>query len=113
MRPGGAGAFSDGLLNLHPSIGGDLEGLAKGEAWRLIDEVDSAFLSYGAPDKLLESAEDDEELLRRKAAASGARFVPIKQRHMGSDKTPQIIAAFKEDLERKGLNFCSAAGWLT
>ena len=102
---GGAGAFSDGLLNLHPSIGGDLEGLAKGEAWRLIDEVDSAFLSYGAPGKLLESAEDDEEQLRRKAAASGARFVPIKQRHMGSDKTPQIIAAFKEDLERKGVEF--------
>ena len=102
---GGAGAFSDGLLNLHPSIGGDLESLAGSEAWSLIDEVDAAFLRYGAPSMVLESSEDDEERLRRKAAAAGARFVPIKQRHMGSDRTPEIIAAFKRDLEHKGVEF--------
>lgn len=102
---GGAGAFSDGLLNLHPSIGGDLESLAGSKAWSLIDEVDAAFLRYGAPGTVLESSEDDEELLRRKAAAAGARFVPIKQRHMGSDRTPEIIAAFKRDLEHKGVEF--------
>ena len=46
---GGAGTYSDGLLNLHPAIGGDLERLAGDEAWNLVDEVDSAFLRYGAP----------------------------------------------------------------
>ena len=102
---GGAGAFSDGLLNLHPTIGGDLESLAKSEAWRLIDEVDSAFLRYGAPNMVIESSEYDKEQLRRKAAAAGARFVPINQRHMGSDRTPEIIAVFKMDLERRGVVF--------
>lgn len=102
---GGAGTFSDGLLNLHPAIGGDLEHLAGGEAWGLIKEVDSAFLRYGAPEKVLEPSEDDIEMLSRKAAAAGARFVPIRQRHMGSDKTPEIIAAFKRDLESKGIKF--------
>lgn len=102
---GGAGAFSDGLLNLHPAIGGDLEHLAGDKAWDLIDEVDSTFLRYGAPSRVLEPSEDDAEMLKRKAAAAGARFVPIRQRHMGSDGTPRIIAAFKKDLEQKGIKF--------
>lgn len=102
---GGAGAFSDGLLNLHPAIGGDLEHLAGDNAWDLINEVDSTFLSYGAPSRILEPSEDDAEMLKRKAAAAGARFVPIRQRHMGSDGTPRIIAAFKRDLEQKGVKF--------
>lgn len=102
---GGAGTYSDGLLNLHPSIGGDLKGLAGDDAWDLIDEVDSAFLRFGAPNKILEPSSDDAEMLKRRAAAAGARFIPIRQRHMGSDRTPEIIAAFKKDLEHKGIKF--------
>ena len=102
---GGAGTYSDGLLNLHPAIGGDLERLAGDEAWNLVDEVDSAFLRYGAPGLTIEPSEDEAETLKRKAAAAGARFIPIKQRHMGSDKTPLIIEAFKRDLEQKGVKF--------
>lgn len=45
---GGAGTYSDGLLNLHPAIGGDLERLAGDDAWNLVAEVDSAFLRYVA-----------------------------------------------------------------
>ncbi|MHB8117704.1 MAG: NAD(P)/FAD-dependent oxidoreductase [Methanothrix sp.] len=102
---GGAGTYSDGLLNLHPTIGGDLMHLAGDNAWDLVNEVDSAFLRYGAPNQILEPSEDDAEMLTRKAAAAGARFVPIRQRHMGSDRTPEIIAAFKRDLEQKGIKF--------
>ena len=102
---GGAGAYSDGLLNLHPTIGGDLKHLAGDDAWNLVNEVDSAFLRYGAPDQILEPSEEDAEMLKRKAAAAGARFVPIRQRHMGSDRTPKIIATFKRDLEKKGVKF--------
>lgn len=102
---GGAGTFSDGLLNLHPAIGGDLQGLAGERAWRLVEEVDSAFLRYGAPEGIQMATPEDEEMLRRKAAAAGARFIAIRQRHMGSDRTPQIISAFKRDLERGGVRF--------
>jgi uncharacterized FAD-dependent dehydrogenase len=102
---GGAGSYSDGLLNLHPNIGGDLENLAGDQAWDLINEVDSGFLGYGAPNQILEPSEDDVEMLKRKAAAVGARFMPIRQRHMGSDRTPVIIARFQKDLEEKGIKF--------
>jgi uncharacterized FAD-dependent dehydrogenase len=102
---GGAGTYSDGLLNLHPAIGGDLEHLVGSRAWELVDEVDFVFRSYGAPGEAQAPTPEDEEMLRRKAAAAGARFIPIKQRHMGSDRTPQIIAAFKQDLEHRGVRF--------
>lgn len=102
---GGAGAYSDGLLNLHPTIGGDLKRLAGDNAWDLINEVDLGFQGYGAPNEILEPSEDDAEMLKRKAAAAGARFVPIKQRHMGSDRTPNIIARFEKDLKQKGIRF--------
>jgi uncharacterized protein len=102
---GGAGAYSDGLLNLHPGIGGDLEKLAGGEAWKLIEDVDETFLRYGAPDKILEPSPQEAESLLRRAMAAGARFIAIRQRHMGSDKTPEIIEAFKDDLEGMGVKF--------
>jgi len=102
---GGAGTYSDGLLNLHPAIGGDLERLAGSRAWDLVEEVDFVFRSYGAPEESQAPTPEDEEMLRRKAAAAGARFIAIKQRHMGSDRTPQIIAAFKQDLEGRGVRF--------
>jgi len=106
---GGAGTYSDGMLNLHPGIGGDLERLAGNEAWRLIEEVDSAFVRCGARDQVLEPPAEDVEDLKRKAASAGARFVPIRQRHMGSDRTPAIIVAFKRDLELKGIRFLTGA----
>jgi uncharacterized FAD-dependent dehydrogenase len=102
---GGAGAYSDGLLNLHPTIGGDLKHLAGDKAWNLVNEVDSTFLRYGAPNQILEPSEEDAEMLKRKAAAAGARFVPIRQRHMGSDRTPEIIAKFKRDWSRRVSSF--------
>jgi uncharacterized protein len=102
---GGAGTYSDGLLNLHPLIGGDLVKLAGEDAWNLIEKVDSTFLRYGAPKETIEPTPEDAEMLGRKAAAAGARFIAIKQRHMGSDKTPEIISAFKRDLEQNGVKF--------
>jgi uncharacterized FAD-dependent dehydrogenase len=109
---GGAGTYSDGLLNLHPLIGGDLSKLAGKDAWNLIEKVDSTFLKYGAPKEAIEPSPEDAEMLGRKAAAAGARFIAIRQRHMGSDKTPKIISAFKSDLQQHGVKFllnCSIA----
>jgi len=108
---GGAGAYSDGLLNLHPGIGGDLSKLTGSqlEAWKLVEEVDSAFLRYGAPAETQEPTPEEAQRLRHRAAAAGARFIAIRQRHMGSDQTPKIIAAFKCDLERRGVKFMLGA----
>ena len=104
---GGAGTLSSGLLNLRPDVGGDLVPLFKNEkvAWNLITYVDNIFLQYGAPSKLYEANQDAVEGLERKAAAVGVKFIPIPQRHIGTDNAPKVISNFKEDLEKKGVVF--------
>ena len=99
---GGAGGISDGKLNLHPKIGGDLtEFVSDKEAYDLIDRVDEIFVKHGAPEEEELSAD---ELLRR-AAASGIEFLPIKQRHIGSDRLPALINSIKRELENGGVKF--------
>lgn len=52
---GGAGAFSDGKLNLSPDIGGFLgKYVERGKLLELIDYVDRVYLEFGAPNKLFE-----------------------------------------------------------
>lgn len=103
---GGAGGLSDGKLNLRPDIGGDLEEfVSQEEAWDIINEIDQFFLRHGAPDELYSPNEEQIADILRKSAASGIKFIPIVQRHMGSDKTPAIIESIKKELENKGVKF--------
>jgi hypothetical protein len=103
---GGAGGLSDGKLNLRPDIGGDLEEFVSSEdAWKIIGEIDQFFLMHGAQDDLYSPVEEEISDILRKSAASGIKFLPIAQRHMGSDKTPAIIESIKNELESKGVKF--------
>jgi len=104
---GGAGALSSGLLNLRPDVGGDLVSLTRNEeeAWNLVSYVDSLFLKYGAPSQLHGIDLEASAELERKAAAVGIKFIPIPQRHLGSDLAPKVIQAFKESLEHMGVSF--------
>jgi len=103
---GGAGGLSDGKLNLRPDIGGNLEEFVSNEeAWSIINEIDQVFLKHGASEELYAPDEDKISPLLREAAASGIKFIPIVQRHMGSDKTPPIINSIKDELEDKGVFF--------
>ncbi len=104
---GGAGTYSDGTLNLRPDIGGDLaEQTGDPEyAWELVDHVDKVFVRYGAPEQLYIPRGEEVELLKRRAAAVGARFIEITQRHMGSDNAPRVIGNFEKDLMDRGVEF--------
>ncbi|MCZ7385820.1 MAG: NAD(P)/FAD-dependent oxidoreductase [Candidatus Methanoperedens sp.] len=104
---GGAGTYSDGTLNLRPDIGGDLaEQTGDPEyAWELVDHVDKVFVRYGAPEQLYIPKGDEVEQLKRRAAAVGARFIEIIQRHMGSDNAPRVIGNFEKDLKERGIEF--------
>jgi len=104
---GGAGTFSDGTLNLRPDIGGDLAELTgdKGVAWDLVKYVDDVFVRCGAPAEVSAPKDSDIEALKRRAASVGAMFIEIKQRHIGSDNAPVVIANFKHDLDEKGIGF--------
>jgi len=101
---GGTGGMSDGTLNLSPFIGGDLtEFVGKREADRLIEYIDSVFQKHGAPKKMYGEDTPGTEELARKAAAADVKFIPIRQRHMGSENLPDIINSFQRDLEEKGV----------
>ena len=104
---GGSGTFSDGTLNLRPDIGGDLSqftGDSK-SAWDLVDYVDRIYLKFGAPAELQGNNENEVYDLKRKSAEAGIKFIEIKQRHMGSDKSPEVIKNFANYLRSKGVEF--------
>lgn len=104
---GGAGTYSDGTLNLRPDIGGDLKEQTGDErsAWELVDYVDSIFLEFGATQVMHIPTGKKVEELKRKARSVGAKFIDIRQRHIGSDKAPEIISNFKKYLEANGAEF--------
>ncbi|AFV24123.1 hypothetical protein Mpsy_1917 [Methanolobus psychrophilus R15] len=104
---GGSGAYSDGTLNLHPDIGGTLSEFTgdQDSAWRLVDHVDRIFLRYGAPNNVSSPPAGEIESLKRKAASAGAKFIDIRQRHIGSDNSVALISELKADLESKGITF--------
>ncbi|MDH5806670.1 MAG: NAD(P)/FAD-dependent oxidoreductase [Candidatus Methanomethylicaceae archaeon] len=104
---GGAGTLSSGLLNLRPDIGGNLIEFTKNEneAKELVKYVDSIFLKYGAPSEIYSGNTEEALELQRKAASVGIKFIPITQRHIGTDRAPMVINNFKKDLEMKGVDF--------
>ncbi len=104
---GGAGTFSDGTLNLRHDIGGDLSEFTAtvDEAMELVEYVDKIFLAAGAPNKTIRAPAERVENLKRRAAAVGARFLPIKQRHIGSDNAPRVIQNMQAKLLSRGVEF--------
>jgi len=99
--------MSSGTLNLRHDIGGDLSELAKGvaKAQRLVEEVDEIFLEHGAPKEVYGGNEEEVEKLTRRAAAAGVRFIPIPQRHIGSEYLPDVIGSLKRKLQGQGVKF--------
>ncbi|MCS7240012.1 MAG: FAD-dependent oxidoreductase, partial [Candidatus Bipolaricaulota bacterium] len=104
---GGAGAFSDGKLNLTSRIGGEPEalGLGPAEVEELIQYVDETFTQYGAPSEY--SGEDDDALaqLKKVAAEAGVEFIAGRQRHIGTGKIREVIDNLYQDLARNGIAF--------
>ncbi len=101
---GGAGVWSSGILNLHKKIGGDLEALCNKvnlDVNQIINEIDSFFVANGAPNNVFDPYNNGEELieLKRKCAAVDIRFIPIKQRLLGSKNTPKVIKSIVNYLE--------------
>lgn len=104
---GGAGGMSSGILNLRYDIGGDLSKLTKSvpKAQALVDEVDAIFLEHGTPKEVYGAESEGIEELTRRAAAAGVRFIPILQRHIGSEYLPDVINSLKRKLDEHGVKF--------
>ena len=100
---GGSGTFSDGKINLNPEIGGNmLEFVTKSDAESLIDYVDKLFVKYGM-DKESSIHPKAKELTKR-AMRAGIKFIPIKQKHIGSDFLPKIVGGIKKEMESLGVS---------
>ena len=95
---GGSGLHSDGKLNFHPKIGGDLtEFMTPEEAWKLNQEIKDHFTELG-----VDLAHTDDEALRKletQASRAGIKFVKIDQNHIGSDYLPDVMAMMQGQLE--------------
>lgn len=104
---GGAGGMSDGTLNLRHDIGGDLTEFTGrvSDAKLLVEEVDSIFQEHGAPKETYGVDPKATEKLTRKAAAAGVKFIPIPQRHIGSEYLPDLIGSLKRKLKKQGVKF--------
>ncbi|NVM03797.1 MAG: NAD(P)/FAD-dependent oxidoreductase [Candidatus Helarchaeota archaeon] len=104
---GGAGLFSSALLNLNPEIGGELTSLAgsKEKALEIINYIDNVFVNNGAPKNLYQASKSQIEEIQNKANLVGIHFIPITQRHIGTENTPKVIGAIQKKLEDNGIKF--------
>ncbi|MGE5190253.1 MAG: NAD(P)/FAD-dependent oxidoreductase [Gemmatimonadota bacterium] len=115
-RTGGAGAMTDGKLNLSHRIGMDLDelGLSEGEAAERIAGIEEVFLAHGA-DPTLYGADaeriapwlDRVSWVRNRTAKGGwdITLLPARQRHMGTDLAHGVVARMTEEIAARGATF--------
>jgi len=115
-RTGGAGAMTDGKLNLSPQIGLDLTELqiSEEEAGDRIARIDEVFLEHGA-DRTLYGADAvriglwlDRVSWVRRATPKGdwdITLLPARQRHMGTDLAHQVVARMTDSIAGNGATF--------
>src|SRR3990170_5629630 len=115
-RTGGAGAMTDGKLNLSPHIGLDLAELqmTEEEADARIAAVDDVFVAHGADPTVY--GEDRERIdawldrvswVRRKTPKVewDTTLLPARQRHMGTDLAHRVVARITESITSAGARF--------
>ena len=96
---GGAGAFSDGKLTLTVEVGGHLaEILGRARAEQLIAQTDQMWLEFGAPTHVHGTDEDAVADIGRRAVRCGMKLVTVPLRHMGTDRTAEVLGAMWERL---------------
>lgn len=103
---GGAGTLSSGIINLRPDIGGELhEFTGSWElAMKIVNYVDSIFVKFGAPsDRIYNPFNEEFKEFQRKFIKVGAQLIPIKQRHIGTDRTVHVIENITQYLEENGV----------
>ena len=101
---GGSGLHSDGKLNFHPLIGGDLtQFLEVNDAWALVYHIKDIFNGLGIEE--IKQNEVGLKDLESRAVKAGIRFIKIIQNHIGSDHLPSVIKRMQDSLNERGVNF--------
>jgi uncharacterized FAD-dependent dehydrogenase len=96
---GGAGAFSDGKLTLTPEVGGWLgDFVGPGELEALIEYADGLWRRFGAPDATFGPDPDEAARLIHDASLADMRLIPMRIRHLGTDRSPDVLSAMHDHL---------------
>lgn len=99
---GGAGAFSDGKLNLSTSIGGWLdEYISESRLDSLIGYVDGIYQRFGAPNETFGYDKKKIAEIRQRAVKADLIVVPTRVKHLGTEYCREILKKMKEELENK------------
>lgn len=101
---GGAGAFSDGKLTLTSEVGGWLPDYVEAaELNELIRYSDELWLEFGATHDIHGPDPQTAAELEREATLAGMKLVPMQIRHLGTDRSPQVLEAMRTHLEALGV----------
>jgi uncharacterized FAD-dependent dehydrogenase len=107
---GGAGAFSDGKLDLSSVVGGTIHEEIGQEAFdRLIPHIDARYLFFGGDHTRMIDARRDAERwtrvqqLKAKSLGSGLDLRPFPIRHLGTDTAHAIVTNIRRYLLNRGV----------
>ncbi len=101
---GGAGAFSDGKLTLTTQVGGWLSDYVDdAELEELLAYADGLWVEFGATREVHGPDEATTARLVDQAAEAGMTLVPMRVRHLGTDRSPAVLQAMRTALEASGV----------
>jgi uncharacterized FAD-dependent dehydrogenase len=99
---GGAGAFSDGKLNLSTEIGGQLDNyIDKDKVAELIRYADDIYLEFGADKTVYGTDKEEIDILKKEASLAKLKLIPTKIRHLGTEKCAEILKKMQDYLMGK------------
>ncbi|MEW6215428.1 MAG: hypothetical protein AB1478_09565 [Nitrospirota bacterium] len=99
---GGAGAFSDGKLNLSPEVGGFLSRyIDRDRLQSLIIYVDEIYVKYGAPEETYGGNKEEIHDIEKLASENNLLFIPSTIRHIGTDRCRIVLKNIKDTLNRR------------
>jgi uncharacterized FAD-dependent dehydrogenase len=101
---GGAGAFSDGKLTLTTEVGGWLGDYVGTDTLSdLIGYADGIWVEFGATTEVHGPDADTAARLVQQATLAGMQLVPMDVRHIGTDRSPDVLQAMRHELDRLGV----------
>jgi hypothetical protein len=99
---GGAGAFSDGKLNISTEVGGYLsEFLDRNSLIELLHKADGIFVKYGAPNRIFGDSAISVEEIADQSRTAGLEFIPTVIRHIGTENCKRILNNMRKVLDGK------------
>jgi uncharacterized FAD-dependent dehydrogenase len=101
---GGAGAFSDGKLTLTTEVGGWLgDFVPREELEELLDYADGLWLEFGATKEIHGPDPQTADELCREATLAGMKLIPMSIRHLGTERSPEVLEAMRVWLLEQGV----------